>query len=91
MKSATKTKIKRGRRTSLRTHVSQVDGDLQIADELDGELRIHLEDVEKIVPQDLVKVAVGQRAHVAARLADQLVLADVLSENVLLACSTERR
>lgn len=68
------------------TDIPEVEGDLEVPDELFGEFRVHLEDVEEVVTVDLVQVAVGQGSYVAARLADRLVLADVLAEDIVLAC-----
>jgi len=53
---------------------------------MSGKLRVHLENVEQIVAMNLVQVAVGQCAHVTARLADRLMNAHVLSEHVVLTC-----
>ena len=83
----------RGRLKSAygKTDVAEVVGDDEVGDELFGELGVHLEDVEQVVAVDLVQVAVGHGAHVAARLADRLLLAtDRLAEHVVLTCSVRR-
>lgn len=66
------------------THVSEVEGDLEVLGELLGELRVHLEDVQQVVAVDLMQVAVRQRTHAARGLADRRVQAHVLPEHIVL-------
>ena len=47
------------------------------------EVGIHFEYVEQIVSMNLVQVAVGKCSHVARRLADGLMYANVLAEYVI--------
>jgi len=60
---------------------------LEVAGEVRGELRVLFEYLEKIVSVNIVQIAVGQRADVAARLAGRLVYTHVLAEYVVFTCS----
>lgn len=51
------------------THVSQVEGDLQAGPEVVGELGVHVQHLQQVVPMDLVQVAVGEGPHVPIGLA----------------------
>ena len=69
-----------------RTHISQVEGDLQVPPEDVREVGVHVQHLQQVVPQDLVKVAVGQRSHVRARLPRALVQAERLAKDIVLTC-----
>lgn len=69
------------------THISQVEGDLQVVPEHVREVGIHVQHLQQVVPQDLVEVAVGQSPDVGARFARPSIQADVLTEDVILTCS----
>lgn len=72
------------------THISQVEGDLQVVPEHVREVGIHVQHLQQVVPQDLVEVAVGQSPDVGARFARPSVQADVLAENVVLSCRKQQ-
>ena len=65
------------------TYVSEFERDLEVAGEMCCEVGIHFEYVEQIVSMNLVQVAVGKCSHVARRLADGLMYANVLAEYVI--------
>lgn len=67
------------------TYVSKIKSDLEILAEVVREFRVQGQNVQQIVPVYLVQITVGQRAHVARRLADGRVDAGVLAEYVVLA------
>lgn len=46
------------------THIPQVEGDLKVVPEVVCKLRVHVEHLQDVFPQDLVKVAVGQGPHI---------------------------
>lgn len=67
------------------TYVSHVVRDLQVFFERMIELGVQVQHLEQVVSVDFVQVAVRQRPHVTARLADGGVLARVFAEYVVLA------
>lgn len=67
------------------THISQVEGDLQVTPEVVGEVRVHVQYLEQVVPLDLVQIAVGEGAHICAGLAGPCVQTNGLAEDVILA------
>lgn len=66
------------------THISQVEGDLQIVPEQLREVRIHVQHFQQVVPQDLVKVAVGQSSDVSAGFPWPAIQTDGLTKDVVL-------
>lgn len=46
------------------TYISEVEGDLQVGPEAVGEVRVHVQYLQQVVPQDLVQVTVRQSPHV---------------------------
>lgn len=54
---------------SCATHVSQIEGDLQVVPEIVRKLRVHVEHLQDVFPEDLVEVAVGQSPHVGVGFA----------------------
>ena len=73
------------------TDISQVEGDLQVAPEHVGEVGIHVQHFQQVVPQDLVKVAVGQSSDVGARLTRPSVQTDGLAKDVVLSYTDHRQ
>ena len=67
------------------THVSEVEGDLQVPPEVLGELGVHVQHLLNVLSQDLVEVAVGQRPHVSAGLPRSGLRVYGLAENIILA------
>lgn len=65
------------------TYVSEIVSDAEILAKVFGELWIHVENVEQVVPENLMQVAVGQRPHVARWLAHVVVQKWVLSEDIV--------
>lgn len=47
------------------THISEIEGDLQVVPEHVGEVGIHVQHFQQVVSQDLVKVAVRQSPNVS--------------------------
>lgn len=68
----------------LWTHISEVEGDLQVAPEVFTELWIHVQDLLHVLPQDLVEVTVGQCSHVGIGLAWSSVEVDGLTKDIIL-------
>lgn len=66
------------------THISQVEGDLQVIPKRVREVGIHVQHFQQVVPQDLVKVAVGQGPDVSAGLPWSLTETDRFSKDVIL-------
>lgn len=66
------------------THIPQVEGDLQVGPEVVGELRVHVQHLQQVLPVDLVQVAVGQSAHVCVGLARACIQVEGLPEDVVL-------
>ena len=56
------------------TYISEIKRNLQVLGESVGELRVHLENVQQIVTENFVQIAVGQGAYVTTRLSHCLVL-----------------
>lgn len=75
----------RKRKREWSAYVSHVEGDFEILAKIVGEFGIKRQNVEQIVPVDLVEIAVDQRAHVAGRFADGRMNARILAEYVVLA------
>lgn len=67
------------------TDVSHVESNLEILAEVIGELRVEGQNVEQVVPMDLVEVAVGKSTNVTGRLPDRWINARILAEYVVLA------
>lgn len=65
--------------------VPQVKGQLQVGQEVVGELGVHVQHLQDLLPLDGVKVAVAQRSHVRARLPRLGEEVDELAEDVVLA------
>lgn len=66
------------------THISQVEGDLQIVPEHVSKVGIHVQHLQQVFSLDLVKVAVGQSPDVSAGLPRSSVQADGLAKDVVL-------
>lgn len=69
----------------LGVFVPEVEGQLQVGEKVVGELRVHVQHLQDLLPLDGVQVAVAQRPHVRAglpRLGEQV---DHLAEDVVLA------
>lgn len=69
--------------------ISEVKGQLQVGEEVVGELRIHVQHLQDLLPLDGVQVTVAQRPHVRAgfpRLGEQV---DHLAEDVVLPWSNQ--
>lgn len=65
--------------------IAQVKRQLQVGQEVVGELRVHVQHLQDLVPLDGVQVAVAQRPHVGARLPRLGEEVDELAEDVVLA------
>lgn len=65
--------------------VSKVVSDLKIFAKIERKLGIHVQNLKQLLAIDLVQVAVGERTHIARRLAHVRVHHEVLAENVVLA------
>lgn len=68
------------------THISQVEGDLQVVQERISKVGVHVENFQEVVPEDLMKITVGQSSDVGAGLSWSPVEADGLAEDVVLSC-----
>lgn len=64
--------------------ITEVEGELQVSEEVVSELWIHVEHLQDLLPLNGVEVAVAQRTHVSAGLARLGVLVDHLAKNVIL-------
>lgn len=73
------------------THISQDERDLQVVPKGVCKVRIHVQHLQQVVPQDLVKVAVGQGPDVGAGLPRPPVETDGFAEDVVLSWRTERQ
>ncbi|TNN50998.1 hypothetical protein EYF80_038800 [Liparis tanakae] len=62
----------------------EVEGQLQVGQEVVGELRVHVQHLQDLVPLDGVQVAVAERPHVGARLPRLGEQVDHLAEDVVL-------
>ena len=51
-----------------------------------GEVRVDVQDLQQVFPEDTVQVTVGDGVHVGARLPQLVVQVDVLPEDVVLFC-----
>lgn len=69
---------------SCGTHISQVEGDLQVVPEHVREVRIHVQHFQQVVSQDLVKVAVGQSPDVSAGFTWPPIETDGFTKDVVL-------
>lgn len=69
---------------ALHTHISQVEGDLQAGPEVVGELWVHVQHLQQVVPVDLVQVAVGEGPHIPIGLSGPCVQVQRLSKDVVL-------
>lgn len=65
--------------------IAQVKGQLQVGQEVVGELRVHVQHLQDLVPLDGVQVAVAKCPHVGTRLARLGEEVDELAEDVVLA------
>lgn len=68
------------------THVSKVEGDLQVAPEMVRELRVHVQDLQHVLSVDFVQVAVGQGPHISVGLPRTSVQVDGFTEYIVLSC-----
>jgi len=64
--------------------VAQVEGQLQVGQEVVGELGVHVEYLQDLLALDGVDVAVAERTHVRVGLARLGVQVDHLPEDVVL-------
>lgn len=69
----------------VRYIVSKIVCDLKIFAKVERKLGIHVQNLKQLLTIDLVQVAVGERAHIARRLAHVCVHQEVLAENIVLA------
>lgn len=73
------------------THISQVEGNLQVVPEHVGEVGIHVQHFQQVVSQDLVKVAVGQSSDVSAWFTWPSIQTDGFTKDVVLSCTTPQQ
>lgn len=73
------------------THISQVEGDLQVVPEHIGEVGIHVQHFQQVVSQDLVKVTVGQSPDISARFTWPPIQTDGFSKDVVLSYGNHNR
>lgn len=73
------------------THISKVEGDLQVAPKVVRELRVHVQDLQHILSVDLVQVTVGQGPHVSVGLSWPSVQVDGFTEYIVLTCGKKTR
>lgn len=66
------------------THISQVEGDLQVVPEHVSEVGIHVQHFQQVVSQDLVKVAVGQSSDISTGFAWPSIQTDGFTKYVVL-------
>lgn len=64
--------------------IPEVKGQLQVGQEVVGELRVHVQHLQDVLSGDLVQVAVGQRPDVGVGLAGPHVQVDGLAEDIVL-------
>lgn len=64
--------------------IVEVKGQLQVGEEVVGELWIHIQHLQDLLPLNGVEVAVAQRPHVGAGLPRFGVQVDHLAEDVVL-------
>lgn len=69
-----------------KTYISQIEGDLQIAPEVIGELWIHVQYLQNILSVDLVQVTVGKSSDVSVGLAWSGIQINGLTEYIILSC-----
>lgn len=72
------------------THISQVEGDFQVIPEHVCEVGIHVQHLQQIISQDLVKVAVGQSPDIRAGFTWPPVQTDGFTEDVVLSYRNQR-
>lgn len=68
------------------THISEVEGDFQVVPEQVGEVGVHVQHLQQVVPEDLVKVAVGQSPDIRVGFTRPSVQVDRLAKYVVLSC-----
>lgn len=66
------------------THISQAEGDFQIIPEHVAEVWIHVKHFKQVIPEDLVKVAVGQSPDVRTGFPWPSIQIDGLTKDVIL-------
>ena len=67
--------------------MAKVVGEREVSRERVGERMVELENIDQVVSADDVKVTVRERSHVRHRLADRLLLPELITEHVSPACS----
>lgn len=72
------------------THISEVEGDLQVTPEVVGELRVHVQHLQHIISVDLMEVTVGQRSHVCVGFPWSSVQVYGLAEYIVLPCDVQK-
>lgn len=66
------------------THISEVEGNFQVVPEQVGEVGVHVQHLQQVVSEDLVKVAVGQSPDISVRFARPSVQIDCFTKYVIL-------
>ena len=69
----------------LAVFITEVKGQLQVGEEVVGELWIHVQHLQDLLPLNGVEVAVAQRPHVCAGFPGLGKDMDQLAKNVVLA------
>lgn len=67
------------------THISEVEGNLQVVPEQVGKVRVHVQHLQQVISEDLVKVAVGQSPDISVRFTRPSVQIDCFTKYVVLA------
>lgn len=71
--------------------VSEIEGELQVVEEIVSKLRVHIDHLQQIFPLDGAQVAVAQRSHVSVGLPGLGVQMDHFAEDVVLPCIDAHR
>lgn len=66
------------------THISEVEGDLQVGPEAVGEVWVHVQHLQQVLPQDPMEVTVGQSPDVCTGLPWTPKKIDGFSEDIIL-------
>lgn len=70
------------------THISEVEGDLQVVPEQVGEVGVHVQHLQQVVSEDLVKVAVGQSPDIGVGFPRPPVQIDRFAKYVVFSCGS---
>lgn len=68
------------------THISEVEGNFQVVPEEVAEVGVHVQHLQQVISEDLVKVAVGQSPDISVRFTRPSVQVDRLAKYVILSC-----